>query len=96
MVKRIYISGPITNAPNFKEAFQKAEDALNAQGYEVVNPCKLPHDHGKSWAAYISEDLKALLKCPAIYMMQGWWGSLGACVELRAAKKIGLRIIYEK
>lgn len=38
---RIYISGGITNVPDYKAKFHKAEMDLKAKGYEVINPTVL-------------------------------------------------------
>ena len=35
--EKIYISGKITDNPNYKEEFQQAEDLLISLGYEVFN-----------------------------------------------------------
>lgn len=37
---KIYIAGSITNNPDYKEQFEKAERELINKGYEVVNPTK--------------------------------------------------------
>ena len=39
-MKKIYISGAITNNPNYKEQFAAAEAELTAAGYETLNPAK--------------------------------------------------------
>ena len=40
-IRRVYISGGITDVPNFEENFQKAEDELRAAGYAVINPARM-------------------------------------------------------
>jgi hypothetical protein len=40
-------------------------------------------------------DIRALTFCDSIYMMKGWEESKGANIELKVAKAIGLKIIYE-
>lgn len=37
---RVYISGPISNEPDYKAKFAKAEAELKEQGFEVINPAK--------------------------------------------------------
>ena len=38
---KVYISGAITNNPNYKEDFANAEKLLKKHGFEVVNPASL-------------------------------------------------------
>lgn len=43
---RCYIAGPIAGVPDFRERFAAAVPAVEALGYEVVNPCDItPVDH---------------------------------------------------
>lgn len=39
---KIYIAGPITGIPDYKERFAKAEAELKAKGHAVMNPAALP------------------------------------------------------
>ena len=39
---RCYIAGPIAGVPDFRERFAAAVPAVEALGYEVVNPCDIP------------------------------------------------------
>lgn len=93
----IYISGKITGLPEeearnlFKEAFNK----LFEHGYKPINPMDLVHEHDLSWQSYMREDLIALLKCEAIYMLKNWAGSAGAKIEHQLATDLGIKILYE-
>jgi len=93
---KVYISGPITGINNFEKPFQQAEDRLLLGGYSVVNPCTLPHLHGKSWIEYMREDIDAMirLRCDAIALLKGWEKSRGALLELLIAESCGMTIIY--
>lgn len=93
---KVYISGAISGVKDYEKEFSKAEEDLKAKGYETVNPCTLPHDHDKSYAAFMKEDIKELLKCDAIYMLDGWEDSRGASTEHSIAMVCGLRIYYSK
>lgn len=43
---RCYIAGPIAGVPDFRERFAAAVPAVEALGYEAVNPCDItPVDH---------------------------------------------------
>ncbi len=93
-MKKMYISGPITNTPDFMGKFAEAEKHLKARGFEVVNPATLTHKHGTSWGEYMVEGLKALLYCDGVYMLKGWKSSRGACIEKRLAQDLGFKLIY--
>ena len=69
---RIYISGPITNALDYKEKFARAEQNLKSEypNAEIINPTvldKLPLEYDE----YMKLDLMLLDMCDAIYMMNG-------------------------
>lgn len=98
---KIYISGRITENPQYMQDFAHAEQVLNfsninGQKFDVVNPTKVsPFDENKTWRDYMREDIKALVDCDAIYMLCGWRRSKGARLERRIAIKLGLEVIYE-
>lgn len=97
MNKKIYVSGGITGR-DFQEALKHFADAsqmLREQGYEVVNPMELEHNHDQSWENFMRVDLKAMLDCDSIYMLSGWGRSRGAMIEWELAKEIGFNFIYE-
>jgi len=93
-MKKIYIAGKITGTDleqTFKK-FEEKENELKAQGWEVVNPMKLKHDHDKKWESYMTECLSALKQCQAIYLLPDWDRSAGAVVEHLFAIKMKLEI----
>jgi len=92
---KIYLSGRITNEPDFKQRFSEAEQALIRQGHEVVNPVNLPHDHDKTWHSYMKEDVKAMMDCEAIYMLSNWMQSTGAVIERAIASELNFEIIHQ-
>lgn len=89
---KIYISGPNTGVNNYMENFRKASDKVwnISPDYIAVNPCTLPHNHGKTYQEYMREDIKALLECDFIYMLDGWEKSKGAIFELKIAEMCGI------
>lgn len=91
---KVYISGAVSSDKNFREKFDKAEEKLLLQGYEVVNPIKDEVD-GKSWEYYMKEDIIKLLSCDCIYLLKDWVTSEGACLERIIARKLGMEVIYE-
>ncbi len=93
---KIYLSGKITGIEEEAFAQFEAEELdLISKGMEVVNPFKLPHNHGKTHAEYLREDIKALCECDAIVMLKGWHFSVGANLEHTIAKAINLEIYYQ-
>lgn len=96
MKKKIYVSGKISGIENEAIAlFENAEKQLIKQGYKVINPMKLPHNHDKSWQSYMKEDIKALCGCDEIFMLNNWLDSKGAVLEQYIASLLGLKINYE-
>lgn len=93
---KIYISGKISGIEDSACAiFEKAGNELVKSGYKVVNPMKLPHDHDKRWESYMKEDLKALMDCDEIFMLENWETSRGAKIEYDLASKLGIKISYQ-
>lgn len=93
---KIYISGPMTGIPQLNfPAFYAAEERLKAAGWEVVNPARI-NTPGTPYDACMIIDLKALLSCAAIYVMEGWCNSDGATVELSVAIVCGMDVLYQR
>jgi len=94
-MNRIYISGPMTGIPehNFP-AFNAEADRLRALGYDVVNPVDLnPVEAQHSWHECLRNDLKELLDCDTIAMLDGWMDSNGAHLEMHVAHRVGIKVI---
>lgn len=78
----IYISGAISNDPDYKRKFTDAEKKLTIQGHKVINPAfvgvvlpELSHNQ------YLHIDKAMIDICDAVYFLQGWGQSLGAREE---------------
>lgn len=87
---KTYISGKISglSESEYTENFRKTESYLRFDcGIKnVVNPLKIKPFLGiKSWTCYMIADIYQLLKCDAIYMMDNWYNSRGAMIELAIA-----------
>ena len=91
---KIYISSKITGNENYLKDFEEAEKLLVERGHEVINPCKLPHDHGKTYEEYMKEDIRVLLGCEGICMFGEWKTSRGATMEHNIARMCGIGRIY--
>lgn len=91
---KVYISGPITGIDfGNRFAFSCARSALELCGYEVVDPSEVQLDDDASWADYMKADLKLLLDCDYIYMLEGWEDSKGARIERELAENLGIEEI---
>ena len=91
---KVYISGPITGIDfGNRFAFSCARNALELCGYEVVDPSEVKLDDDASWADYMRADLKLLLDCDFIYMLEGWEDSKGARIERELAENLGIEEI---
>lgn len=96
---KIYISGAITNNPNYKEDFERAEDYLQREypSAEIINPALVNSFLPKSttYEEYMEMCFCMLDMCDSIYMLNGWRKSLGANRELGYALAKGMIIMYE-
>lgn len=93
---KIYLSGAISDMPDDnREMFERAEIWLKEQDLEVVNPLKLDHSKSEKYTDYLKTDIKHMMDCDAIYMLNGWRESNGARIENDLARKLTMAIIYE-
>lgn len=94
---RVYISGPMTGLPEFnKPAFDEAERFLRRIGYEPVNPANIHPPERQKHSDFMREDLKALLDCDSIYMLDGWQKSPGARIEMEVAAITAIPIWFQE
>lgn len=96
-MKKIYISGPISGLPleTVCNNFTNAEVQLSEQGYEVVNPLNNGLPTNAIWEEHMRADLKLLLDCDAIYMLEGWEKSRGARIEYALAVDLKMDVQYQ-
>ena len=86
---KAYISGPMTGIENFNmPAFNKASLLLKEKGYEPVLP--VTYVEGKSYQQYLKEDIKELLECDYIFLLDNWRNSHGANLEYIIARECGI------
>lgn len=93
--KKVYIGGKMTGLTEeeSQDLFNRAETALKAAGYNVVNPWKIRVP--KYYSGQLLRSLKELAKCDAIYLLDNWTSSNGANCEYWFAKGMGLEIMFE-
>jgi len=102
---RIYIAGPMSGMPNNGyDSFDRKEKQLREAGWIVINPAEMDRENGLeeerefSRADYMQaarRDLIALQTVDAVYMLDGFEDSPGACWEWAYAKELGLSVFYE-
>lgn len=96
-MKKIYISGPMTGLPDLNfPAFHAETARLRSLGYDVTNPAELNPDPSTSWHECMRNDLRALLDCDILALLDGWQNSAGAHLELHIAHRVGMEIVIAK
>jgi len=91
---KVYTSGPISGKPDLnRPAFEAAATALRAAGHEVVNPHENGVDPGQPWEAHMRADIKLLMDCDTVALLDDWADSRGACIEFDLAKRLGMRCV---
>lgn len=88
---KVYIAGPITGNPNYKQEFKMAEEILKEKGAIVMNPSVL--SEGFTWDEYMPITLAMLSVCDTIALLPGWENSRGSTIEYRTALSTGKTII---
>ena len=93
---KIYISGPISDDPNYKARFFAAESMLRLRGYETINPGKLYLvANGLEHSQYMKICMKLLRYADGIYLLDGFERSRGAMREYNRAHMLpNINIIY--
>ena len=92
---KTYLRGPMTGLPDLNfPAFFAAAAALRAAGIHVINPAE-DGKPGLEWHEYLRQDIRDLIDCQAIHMLQGWQASKGARLELHIAKQLGMTVTFE-
>ena len=101
--KLIYVAGPYSGdvEANIAEA-ERVSIELIRNGFHVFTPHKNSSGYEKyedgseiDIHTWIDLDLDILLRCDAIYMMNGWVYSTGSMTELYVAIEHGMPVIYE-
>lgn len=96
---KIYISGAITNNPNYKEDFERAEDYLQREypNDEIINPALVNSCLPKSTTheEYMRMSFCMLDMADAIFMISNWKTSCGASQEYGYALAKDMIIMHE-
>lgn len=108
--KTAYISGPITglNMDIVSRQFAEKEEALRAQGYNVINPVvriiNLNFSRKRFGQPALSDEynrkeimgicLYDLSTCDELHLLPDWQESQGAITELEFARRFGIKVVY--
>lgn len=96
-MKKIYISGPMTGIQDLNFPVFNLEAArLRSLGFEVVNPAEINQETNTGWHECLRNDLKALLDCDTLALLDGWQHSAGAHLEMHVAHRVGIQIVMAK
>lgn len=91
-MKKLYLSGAITNNPEYKKQFTRKYRELE-ENYIVLSPLFI--NANLEWKEYMHIDLAMIDVCDVVYMMKGWKNSRGAKIEEVYAQFKDKEIIYE-
>lgn len=89
---RVFLSGKISDDPDYKAKFKKAQKALEAKGCVVLSPAILPL--GFEYEAYMRICFAMLDECDAICLLPDWGESAGARREQMYANVSNKKIFY--
>ena len=94
---RFYISGGITNVPDYKERFTHAEMRLRERfpEAEIINPTMIVLPKSCKHEDYMRIDLMLLDLADCIYLLSNWEKSKGACIEYGYAQAKEKMIFFE-
>lgn len=99
----IYVAGPFRAKTQWgiMQNVRRAEAAalgLWKRGYAVICPHAMTQNYQNECPdeTWLTGAIELLKRCDAIYMLDGWRDSEGSVEELRIAKEIGLRVMFER
>lgn len=90
----VYLAGPITGVPDYKETFAAAEKHARMLfgGCRVCNPAKLPAGKTNDW--YMRRCTKMLFDAHVLAALPGWNNNGSAAgIEVDLARYIGIPIV---
>lgn len=93
---RVYISGRISGLDykDVEHRFGEAERKLRDVGYKPISPLDNGLSPSDPWIRHMAKDIEILYSCDAIYMLEGWQESRGACIEYDFAIRTNKAILF--
>lgn len=94
---KVYISGKISDCPNYLDNFMIAEGELINEGHNVINPARIMANFPKEtrYVEYMAMSLRLLDECDTIYLLTNWYSSYGARIEYLYALSQGKEVIFQ-
>lgn len=93
---KIYIAGPMSGFPELNfPLFNATAQRLRSEGHFVVSPAEINIPHPGDWLSAMRADIKELVSCEAIYLLDGWSKSRGASLEYHIAFILGMIILFD-
>ncbi len=93
---KLYVAGPMTGWPDFNfPEFLKVSDLLRKAGFEVVNPAELEMEMAveeRLWNDCLKRDIIEVVNCNGIAVLNNWWKSRGARLEVHIATELELMV----
>lgn len=99
--EKCYIAGPMRGQEDFNRSnFMKWEKILIEEGFNVINPIRLSEQVRKefespTWEMYMIRDIKEMVDCSHIFMLNGWGKSRGAFLEHQIAEALKMNVMFE-
>lgn len=88
---RLYVAGPITGRPKLnRPAFASAAASLLHAGYEIRDPFLNDVDADAGWSDHMRADIRIMLDCDGVALLDGWMESMGARLEEYIAYMLGM------
>ena len=99
-MKHIFISGAISNDPEYFEHFSKAQEELIELGFKPVNPALVTKplvdlECEFTYEQWMDIAFNLLKQCDGIYHLDHWWESKGSTREHCFAKAYQMPILYQ-
>jgi len=95
---KLYVAGPMSSVgpPTWNHpAFYRAAAELRCAGYEVICPAELHAPSSETaWDWYMRRDIKALMDCDGIVLLENSFKSKGATLEHYIATGLGMKVFY--
>lgn len=91
-----YLSGKMSGLADFnRPKFEAAETLLYSvygRGVMVINPHTLPMHDPKTWENFMKNDIRAMVRCSNVVVLDDWQRSRGAVIEVLLASCLGITI----